>query len=240
MPVCAACAARAATTTARDDGRGGPSVDAQLALVRLSDDRAACRACGLPYARARDDLSALVDDEIYAFTKATHRCPRCRSVDVVVDAVAFDSRRWLCLACAHEQSTDATDGAWDATGFGCLRCCGDVAAVAWEASRAHREGSVVQESHFGVHVARCACGQRFVEVYMERVDWRDGDDDQTWALFPVFDDEAARLASTRAADVERVVNELAGRRRFLVRSRDAAGALAAWWRDGGFTVGPHD
>ncbi len=125
--------------------------------------------------------------------------------------------------------------------FGCARCFGTDAGTAWTAMRATREATVVQESHFSVHVAKCDdCGQRFIEVFMERIDWRDGDDDQTWCLFPVQPDEVATLRASAEADIEPVVNTLARGRRFLVRARGSAGAMQSWWREDGFTVGPHD
>jgi hypothetical protein len=171
-------------------------------------------------------------------------CPACRATDVDVDLArsVFEQKLLRCRACGLEEYADAyeIDDRWrGAAAFGCARCAGDDAAVAWQATRA-RERSLVQESHFGVHVARCACGQRFVEVFLERIDWVHGDDDQTWLLAPIGDDDVARLLAADEADVPRVATDAARDRRFVVRGWTKDGAVACWWRDGGFAIGPHD
>lgn len=126
------------------------------------------------------------------------------------------------------------------TAFGCERCFGEDAARAWKASQATRTHTFVQESHFSVHVTACDCGQRFVTVFMERLDWNGGEDDQTWLVLPVREDEARQLDATAPDDVPRAVTAMGAGRRFLVRSFPTGGALSAWWRESGFGIGPHD
>lgn len=124
--------------------------------------------------------------------------------------------------------------------FGCARCCGDDAAGAWQAMHARRGANLVQESHFGLHLTACTCGQPFVVVFTERVDWKGGEDQQDWLCLPVNAGEVATLTQTPADALPGVVKALGPGRRFLVRSFPTGGALSAWWRDGGFTIGPHD
>ncbi len=120
--------------------------------------------------------------------------------------------------------------------FGCGRCGGDDAAIAWTASQAERIASYVQESHFGVHVSRCRCGQHFVTVFTERIDWQGGEDDQTWLVLPVSAEELPRIE----AEPHRSLPVLGADRRFLVRSFPTGGSVSCWWRQGGFAIGPHD
>ena len=166
------------------------------------------------------------------------RCPRCWSKDVVVDGAVFESTPLRCRACGHRASVDWMEmDAWRGAvpPYGCPRCFGADADGAWAAMRATRVRSLVQESHFGVHVARCACGQHYVEVFTERIDWRDGDDDQTWLVAPLTIEDVARLMRASEAELHAIVNDAARGRRFLVRHDGRC-----WWRDDGFAIGPHD
>ncbi|MFZ5439051.1 MAG: hypothetical protein ACOZQL_03535 [Myxococcota bacterium] len=123
---------------------------------------------------------------------------------------------------------------------GCSRCFGDDAATAWTASRTARLRALVEESHFSLQLTACPCGQRFVSVFTERIDWQGGEDDQTWLVVPVTAEESARLETLAEGELARAVTECARGRRFLVRSFPTGGTLGVWWRDGGFLIGPHD
>jgi hypothetical protein len=233
--LCAACAQRAHATTVRAAPTDPDAVARALGLLAAGDDTYRCASCNLAHRTTHDGEGFIV-------TKATMQCPRCRSIDVDLDLdkSVFEQKHLQCRACRHSGYADNYDDEWDARGFGCPRCFGTDASAAWGAMRASREATVVQESHFSVHVTSCTCGQHYVEVFMERIDWRGGDDDQTWCMFPIRQDEYLRLAASAEPDVERVVAELAGERRFLVRARDEQDVMAAWWREGGFMIGPHD
>lgn len=124
--------------------------------------------------------------------------------------------------------------------FGCRRCFGDDADTAWTASREVALRALVDESHFGVRLTACRCGQRFVSVFLERVDWVGGEDDQTWLVLPVREDEAARLEACAEDALSQTLADVGRERRFLARAFPTGGALSAWWRDSGFSVGPHD
>ncbi|HVM68868.1 MAG TPA: hypothetical protein VM204_03420 [Gaiellaceae bacterium] len=198
-------------------------------------------------------------------TAPTLRCPKCRSTDVGEnsDRSVFENHYIECSACAYgsycdwmnmdewliiEQDRAASREARDAEAapatpslapppLGCEVCGGTDASAAWRAVERTHVRSLVREVHFGVDVKRCACGQQFVVVFTERVDHREGDDDQTWLALPVTEEEVARLAAADRSRVPGLVTELGVARRFLARSNRAD---APWFRDGGFTVLPHD
>lgn len=121
--------------------------------------------------------------------------------------------------------------------LGCARCAGMNAAAAWSAVEYVHLSSLVSEVHFGIDLTQCECGQHFVVVFTERIDYRDGEDDQTWLALPLTEVEAARLMQADRSDAPGLVNEIGGARRFLARSNHAD---APWWRDGGFSILPHD
>ena len=119
--------------------------------------------------------------------------------------------------------------------IGCTKCFGLEPSTAWAASQEERLSSPVQESHFGVHLSRCECGQRFATVFTERIDWAHGEDDQTWLVVYVSAGEQVKIEAEPAS-----VAEIARDRRFLVRAFPSGGELFVRWRDSGFAIGPHD
>jgi len=124
--------------------------------------------------------------------------------------------------------------------LGCARCTGSDAAAAWAAMRTENLGVLVDESHFGVQLLACSCGQRFAVVFTERIDWQGGEDDQTWLALPVSPGEAAELTASGEAEVPALLGRLGQGRRFMVRSFPTGGEIGVWWRQGGFEIGPHD
>lgn len=163
------------------------------------------------------------------------RCPRCGATDAGPESRSrADLTSMPCASCGH-----VAPGMADA-GFGCTRCAGEDGAAAWVALRGEHLRAIAAESHFGVDATRCACGQRFAIVFLERVDWLRGDDDQTWLALPLTAPESATLDACAADEVPRLLTEFGRTRRFLVRSRVADGSLGAWWRADGFAIGPHD
>lgn len=124
--------------------------------------------------------------------------------------------------------------------FGCSQCFAEEAATAWAASRTTRVVSLVEESHFSLQVTACSCGQRFVSVFTERIDWVGGEDDQTWLVVALTSSEAQQLETTPPEQLPTRLSSYATGRRFLVRSFPTGGALSTWWRENGFSIGPHD
>ncbi len=83
--------------------------------------------------------------------------------------------------------------------------------------RAHHTDTLVDESHFGVSISHCAaCGQQFLCLFCEQVDWVDSDDPQAWVLAPITDAEAAALRALPDPNNEtQILNIVATPRRFL-------------------------
>lgn len=261
-PACAACAERDKNLYVRDNFVS--DVDCTLGMQLVRPSVYACPACGQRYLRLTEEASFFHDYNEHHFQKlpqetvAVTRCPRCGSTDAGVDEAR--SRAELafmrCQACGfgeladpHEREDDWTQRVTlykgdpmpavvpvAARGLGCARCAGDDAELAWAASQTQRLSSFVQESHFGVHLSRCACGQAFLTVFTERIDWKGGEDDQTWLVLPIAPGEQADVAR----DPLVAAVSLGAQRRFLVRSFPTDGALSCAWRLGGFAIGPHD
>jgi hypothetical protein len=99
----------------------------------------------------------------------------------------------------------------------------------------------VDASHFGIDVLACpSCGQHFVAVFTETIDWAGGDDPQATVMLPLAPDEAGALRDLTGAALEQRIEELAHGRRTHRRDhpRNADAASAAWGT--GLTIGAHD
>jgi hypothetical protein len=123
---------------------------------------------------------------------------------------------------------------------GCAACWPSSADAAWEARKGlSTQTELVDESHFHVRLLGCSrCGQRFVSVFTEMIDWADGDDPQYWTMMPVTAEE--KLALERANPfMESILNQLAPGRRSLLRSAPKGAPVTVCWGQGVF-VGPHD
>jgi hypothetical protein len=116
----------------------------------------------------------------------------------------------------------------------CARCFEGSAEQAWSALRGlTRERVVVEEPHLSVVICACACGQRFVDVFCERIDWQGGQDPQEWLVVPVSDEEAAAMKS------ERDIPAIEPKRRCLV-VRHFEGPKQILFQHGPFGIAPHD
>jgi hypothetical protein len=125
--------------------------------------------------------------------------------------------------------------------FGCERCWPPSADAARAAGQAlTREADLIRESHFSVMLRACpSCGQRFVSVFTETIDWEDGDDPQYWTLLPVTDAEAADLVQRGDSLDEETLNGLGRGRRSLQHDHPKGKPARSYWGAGIF-VGPHD
>ena len=123
--------------------------------------------------------------------------------------------------------------------FGCEQCWPAEAGAAWKARGALGEASVlVDESHFIVRVLVCGrCGQRFLTVFTETIDWDGGDDSQDWTLLPVTEAEITGLA--KEPDVEGKLEGIAPQRRSLRLAHPTGAERQVSWSKGIF-VGMHD
>jgi len=83
------------------------------------------------------------------------------------------------------------------------------------------------------------CAQRFVSVFTEMIDWRDGDDPQYWTLLPITEAEAADLVRDGDALTETTLNSLGSGRRCLRIDHPKGAPKKIFWATG-MRVGLHD
>lgn len=123
--------------------------------------------------------------------------------------------------------TDSAEG----TG-GCEICMPASADAAWEARRSLDQASeLLDDSHLIVRILGCsACGQRFLSVFTEEIDWVDGDDPQYWTLLPISLAEAVDLARRGGEHAAGAVHSLALGRRCLQRSHPKGEEARTYWR----------
>ena len=127
-------------------------------------------------------------------------------------------------------------------GIGCAACFGGSAEQVSQARRRLAAGArLVDDSHFSVLLRVCGvCGQRFVDVFSERIDWQGGNDPQAWLLVPVSDDEANRLRGLDEASVEGAVLALSPKRRCLDEYWPSEGGRIVRFSQGPLMIMPHD
>jgi len=123
----------------------------------------------------------------------------------------------------------------------CDACWPEDAEAVWAGVGGHRRGArLVEEPHFSVVVYACAaCGQRFVDVFCERIDWRDGQDPQSWLIVPVSEEEARALDGLSDAALERAIVAIAPKRRCLAVDH-FGGPHRPRWIVGPHLLAPHD
>ena len=122
-------------------------------------------------------------------------------------------------------------------------CLGDDSAAALEAIRKTKHiAELVDESHFGVSILRCVkCGQHFLSLFCERVDWADSDDPQTRMAVPVSEDEVQRLQTANIAADENVILEIvANDRRFLYHDMPKGAPETLAWKTRLLFIPGHD
>jgi hypothetical protein len=124
--------------------------------------------------------------------------------------------------------------------FGCPQCYGEDAETARafvEAGGLVTDRTVVDESHFIVSLRRCAaCGQPFVSIFTEFVDWSGGDDAQYRDLVPVTADEAQAVLDQGEQVDPRFLGSLGEGRRRLSSDWPSGGRRSVRWRTGAFWV----
>jgi hypothetical protein len=126
--------------------------------------------------------------------------------------------------------------------FGCSECWPDSADRAWMARRILKhETDLVDESHFHVMIVACgSCGQRFVSVFTEIVDWADADDSQFWQHMPLTQDESGKLAAVEEERIEDSLQSIGSDRRSLKHDYAKGFAKPIDYWGTGITVGYHD
>ncbi len=128
--------------------------------------------------------------------------------------------------------------------FGCDHCWPVEAEAAWSA-RLGLVRLLIDESHFRVLILNCElCTQRFISVFTERIDWKNGNDPQYWIRLPITNAESANLLQKRDSisenEIEDEINALGKGRTSLRRDfpSDAKSPYTFW--GSGIFVGPHD
>jgi hypothetical protein len=100
---------------------------------------------------------------------------------------------------------------------------------------------IVDDSHFGVSLLRCpACGQDFVSVFCETVDWVNGNDPQDWLLIPLAPSESEALAAADEAGVSPALHALAPRRFLASSFPSTADRPEVRWNEGPVRLPRHD
>ncbi len=126
--------------------------------------------------------------------------------------------------------------------FGCDHCWPAEAESAWSArSKLVWDATLTDESHFRIRILACdQCAQRFIYIFTEMIDWKNGNDPQYWMLLPITDSEATDLIQKRDSISEDEINALGKGRKSLQRDfpRDAKAPYTFW--GGGIFTGPHD
>lgn len=131
------------------------------------------------------------------------------------------------------------DEAKGANGMGCPGCWPEAAEAAWQARR-QLETLIVDESHFVAAVLGCAsCGQRFLYLMTEMIDWVDGDDPQDWFMMPVTPDEARTLVAAGERGLDAAIGALDKERRSLHRGAPKGAPIRLSWTRGIWII-PHD
>ncbi len=98
---------------------------------------------------------------------------------------------------------------------------------------------IVSESHFSVRLRVCRnCGQQFLTVFTETIDWHGGEDPQFWTVMPVTIYEATML-SLATDSIEGAVAKIPSDRRSLCHDFPRDGDPKSFWSKGIF-IGPHD
>ena len=124
--------------------------------------------------------------------------------------------------------------------FGCETCWPESADAAWVAFDNYVILTrLVDESHYKISLRQCpACGQRFVYVFTETVDWIDGEDPQYRTVMPLTEQEAAELEDC-TQHLEGMLQSLAPERRSLKIDFPKGDDMTKYWGRG-IRIGSHD
>ena len=124
---------------------------------------------------------------------------------------------------------------------GCAVCWPEDADAAWLADKKLVHVSVLaDESHFHVTLRACdSCGQRYVCVFTETVDWVDSEDPQARTSTPLSLEEAVALVGPAETLEARICKIGAGRKTLRRDFPKGVEAPRAFWAET-LTIGAHD
>ena len=124
---------------------------------------------------------------------------------------------------------------------GCEKCFqADAEAMDKARVKFARIARLVDESHFDISILACpACGQHWVSIFTEWIDWQDGDDPQYISELPVTEKESKMLIAG-GKEIEKKVELLGRKRRHLRVDHPKGGPRRIGWSDFALLIGPHD
>ncbi|MBX7131300.1 MAG: hypothetical protein K1X67_01345 [Fimbriimonadaceae bacterium] len=99
---------------------------------------------------------------------------------------------------------------------------------------------LIDESHLIVSIQQCLlCGQGFLSIFTEQIDWQGGDDSQARVLVSIDADEVRRLVDMPDVTEEALLNP--GMTRPMLWWIHPSGQEArVMWKEGPLTILPHD
>lgn len=123
--------------------------------------------------------------------------------------------------------------------YGCGRCWPNSAQAAWEFCVRLKEHRIfIDKSHLRVTVRQCPqCGQSFLYVFIETVDWVNGEDPQYRSLLPLTEDELRAFIESEFT--ESTLQGLRVPRCCLQRDLPDSDPPRVYW-SAGFYARPHD
>ena len=82
--------------------------------------------------------------------------------------------------------------------LGCKYCYSTDANTAFELVLKTRvNNNLISESHLSVRLRKCKhCGQQYLVIFNEKIDWEHGEDPQHWKVLPISIDESKLILSS--------------------------------------------
>lgn len=124
--------------------------------------------------------------------------------------------------------------------IGCETCWAPEAATAWNLIKdVPIEARLIDEPHYIVQIRVCSsCGQNYLQVTTEVVDWQDGEDPISRTVIPIDNEERARLLATQPLDTATIEGIGTGRPSLRYCWPKNAAPTLFW--GAGVRVGIHD
>lgn len=129
-----------------------------------------------------------------------------------------------------------TDRTW-----GCAKCWeGEAESAVEKLNSLPGHALLLDESHLIIGTRRCAdCGQRFVTIFTETIDWADGEDPQHRSYVPVSESELAQVTQADESAKYNLLLEMGRGRGTLEWDNPKSGIKKMHWSAGLF-YRPHD
>jgi hypothetical protein len=100
---------------------------------------------------------------------------------------------------------------------------------------------IIADDHFSMSLRTCSqCGQSFLCVFSELVDWSNGDDSQAQHYIPISAEEAAAFRVAGEQGAEKLLHNTKLERMHLLSTYPRGKDLSVEWRDGIVFLLPHD